>query len=118
MESLGADGVQLNSRVLMQLRERPLTEDRLVIASCHDKRELGQAVAIHADAALLSPVLDTPSHPGAKTLGWSGFSELVSQYGIPVYALGGMNPDSLRQARCQGAVGIAMITAFWDQYSH
>lgn len=116
VQDLGADGVQLNSRVLMQLNERPLAEDKLVIASCHDSRELHQAEAVNADAVLLSPVLDTPSHPGAITLGWKKFQQLAGQCAIPVYALGGMNPDSLQQARNHGAIGIAMITAFWDQY--
>ncbi|MBE9515724.1 MAG: Nudix family hydrolase [Proteobacteria bacterium] len=113
---LGADGVQLNSNALMQLTERPLDDGFMVIASCHDQAELKQAQAIHADAALLSPVLDTPSHPGADTLGWPVFSELATDASLPVYALGGMEPDSIEEAQSHGAIGIAMITAYWEQF--
>lgn len=113
---LGADGVQLSSHVLMQLNERPLAEDSVVIASCHNRAELNQAQYIKADAALLSPVLDTPSHPGAKTLGWQAFSELATEASIPVYALGGMEPGDVELAQSHGAAGIAMITAYWQQF--
>lgn len=114
--SLGADGLQVNSRRLMQLRRRPLAGEKLVFASCHDLEELHRAESIGVDAALLSPVLETPSHPGARILGWAGFSKLVAQTSIPVYALGGMRPESLQLARSHGATGIAMITAFWERY--
>lgn len=117
VRELGADGVQLSSKALMQLRERPLGEDLMVIASCHDRAELKQAQQLHADAALLSPVLDTPSHPGAKTLGWQTFSELATEAAIPVYALGGMEPKTVEEAQSYGAAGIAMITAYWDQFT-
>jgi 8-oxo-dGTP diphosphatase len=117
VDGLGADGVQLSSHMLMQLTERPVAEDFVVIASCHNRAELLQAQYINADAALLSPVLDTLSHPGAKTLGWQMFSELATEASIPVYALGGMEPGYLEQAQSYGATGIAMITAYWDQFT-
>ncbi|MDH5631947.1 MAG: Nudix family hydrolase [Gammaproteobacteria bacterium] len=114
---LDADGLQLSSKTLMAAMERPLPEDYYVFASCHNAAELTKAAQLGVDAALLSPVLDTPSHPGAPTLGWDRFSELAKQSDIPVFALGGMTPDMLNTAIEHGACGIAMITAYWSQFS-
>lgn len=115
--ALGLDGVHLNRHRLMAASERPLGPRALVGASCHDARELRQAVDIGVDYALLSPVLPTASHPGAATLGWPGFAELRRQVGIPVYALGGMEVDSLGPAQSHGAHGVAVLGALWDRGS-
>ncbi|MCG2634178.1 MAG: Nudix family hydrolase [Gammaproteobacteria bacterium] len=110
--ALGAAGVHLNRHQLMAANQRPLPANMLVGASCHNGLELRQARRIGADYALLSPVQRTGSHPGVEPLGWTGFSQLLAQAGLPVYALGGMQPADLQQARERGAVGIAGISCF------
>lgn len=107
-----AQGLHLSSRQLMQLTERP-QGDGWVGASCHSPSELAKAVSIRLDYALLSPVLPTSTHPQAEVLGWQRFSHWVAQVNLPVYALGGMRADLLREARQAGAQGIAAIGAFW-----
>ena len=59
-----------------------------------------------------SPVLETSTHPGAKTLGWVAFSELASLYAMPIYALGGLKKSHLNTAYYAGAQGICGISAF------
>lgn len=107
----GADGVHLSARRLMALAGRPALD--LVAASCHDARELARAVAIGADFAVLGPVQPTPSHPGAPTLGWERFGELVRDCPLPVYALGGLVRGDLETAWRHGAHGIAMMRGAW-----
>ncbi|TAM46850.1 MAG: Nudix family hydrolase [Gammaproteobacteria bacterium] len=114
VEGCGADGVHLNSHRLMALKERPLSQRFFVGASCHDARELAQAVAIGADLAVLGPVARTASHPQAAPLGWERFTELCRGERLPVYALGGMQPADLAAARQAGARGVAMIRGIWD----
>lgn len=113
----GADGVQLSSRRLMATPARPLASPYLVAASCHNHAELARAAALGADFSLLSPVLPTTSHPDTPTLGWKEFARLRLQSDIPVYALGGMQTQHLREARAQGAQGLAMIGGIWDAVS-
>jgi len=108
-----ADGVHLPSRYLGQLGRRPVPQDMLFGASCHDRRDLETAIGVGADFAVLGPVLPTSSHPGAATLGWGGFRELVADLPLPVYAIGGMTDAVLADAWHAGAQGIAAITAFW-----
>lgn len=110
-------GVHLPAAELMQLRERPLGPERWVAASCHDERELAQAVKIGVDFAVLGPVRKTASHPHSTPLGWSGFAPLCAQAPFPVYALGGLAADDVATARAAGAQGVAGISGFWSRGS-
>jgi 8-oxo-dGTP diphosphatase len=107
-----ADGIHLTTRQLMMIDRRP-TGIGLVGASCHTLDELQRAAQMELDYALLSPVAPTRSHPQTPALGWSCFAKWVDQVNIPVYALGGMQPGALKQAKLAGAQGIAGISAFW-----
>ena len=62
---------------------------------------------------LLSPVLPTKSHTDALPLGWQNFQQLVADYPLPVYALGGMQTQHLTTAWQHGAHGIAMQRGAW-----
>ncbi|MEY3747224.1 MAG: mutator MutT protein [Pseudomonadota bacterium] len=108
----GAHGVHLSAFQLMRLTQRPELE--WVAASCHDALELQQARLMELDFVTLSPVMPTRSHPGAQTLGWSGFNQLARDYPLPVFALGGMKCDDLAIARQHGAHGIAMQRGVWQ----
>lgn len=107
-----AHGLHLTTRQLITLDRRPIGDDALLIASCHDLEEIRIAAALGADLVTLSPVADTPSHPGAATLGWHGFERLVRYAPLPVLALGGVGPDDWSRARAAGAFGVAGIRAF------
>ena len=112
--ALGADGVHLSSARLLDAQIRPLPEDFLVGASCHNAAELFQAAAIDSDFVVLGPVEATASHPNATPLGWADFSTLCRLTPIPVYALGGMRPHQLSRAQRAGSHGLAMIRGFWE----
>jgi len=114
VRELGLAGVHLNASALMSYQERPLSSRYWVAASCHNKQELVQAQTLGADFVCLSPVLPTTSHPGAKSLGLTGFQELCRVTNLPVYALGGMKPADLMQVRHAGGQGIAGISTFWS----
>jgi 8-oxo-dGTP diphosphatase len=110
---LGADGVHLTSARLLALRERPLDSHYLIGASCHDWQELEHACAMNLDFAVVSPVRETASHPGAKALGFTGLRELTERADLPIYALGGMSETDLPRVFEHGAQGIAAIRGLW-----
>ncbi|MCH8976387.1 MAG: Nudix family hydrolase [Proteobacteria bacterium] len=112
-----AHGVHLNSRRLMQLNERPLDNNFLVAASCHNSRELEHACKIDVDFAVLSPVNRTISHQAAKPLGWDKFKSLVEPLLIPIYALGGMQAEDMEKSWSGGAQGISVLSGVWGQKS-
>ena len=106
------DGVHLTAARLMNLQTRPDCD--LVGASCHDERELAHAARLGVDFAVLGPVQGTASHPGACTLGWRRFAELVADYPLPVYAVGGLGRGDMHEAWRAGAHGIAAIRGAWE----
>ena len=110
----GADGVHLSSARLLQLNERPLGRDHWVAASCHHLKEIEHAGRIGVDFITVSPVYETSSHPDARPLGWEGFRKLADRTGMPVYALGGMQPAHIETAWRAGAQGLGMVSAIWD----
>ena len=106
-------GVQLRASQLTRLETRPLPAGQRVIASCHDAGELSRAVSLGADALLIGAIRATSSHPGQAALGWPAFERLRERCSLPMYAIGGLSPDDLAQARQHGAQGVAGIRAFW-----
>lgn len=105
--AVGAHGLHLSSTRLAQATERPSFE--WVAASCHDADDLARAAALNLDFALLSPVLPTASHPESEGIGWDAFARLIEHAPLPVFALGGMRPETLATARDHGAHGIALM---------
>lgn len=110
--ALGADGIHLTARALLEAKSRPVPESLLLGASCHNHHEIRQAGAIGADFITLSPVAATASHPHATPLGWARFAKLVAGSPVPVYALGGVRRSDLELARRHGAFGVAGIRGF------
>lgn len=110
---LGADGVHLTSGQLLQSEVRPNLA--LCGASCHDVLELARAEQLKMDFVVLGAVSATPGHPGAATLGWEGFGRLITDYSLPVFAIGGTRISDLAAAQSHGAHGVAMIRGAWPQ---
>jgi 8-oxo-dGTP diphosphatase len=99
---VGADGLHLPPpRAIAGL---------IVGCSCHDETELNRAVAAGVNYVTLSPVLASPGKSGP--LGWDRFAALAQLCPLPVFALGGLGPQDLAQARIHGAWGIAGIRGF------
>lgn len=108
---VGADGIQVLGRDLRRLSARPNV--RLVAVSCHNAADMADAARLGADFVLLSPVLATPTHPDRPGMGWPRFADMVRDYPLPVFALGGMKLDTLDTAVRHGAHGVAIHAAFW-----
>lgn len=102
-----------------QLAEPPAALARLLAAgrpcsaAVHNAGELQRAADLGLGSVLLGPVHATPTHPGQAGLGWAGFEALRARVpALPVYALGGLGPEDLAEARQYGAQGVAGIRGF------
>ena len=105
-------GFHANSQMLNLLTERPVSDQLLFSASCHNLRELRQAEKLAADFVTLSPIYPTVKYPMGQELGWEKFRELAGQVSLPVYALGGLSANDSDIAVESGAFGIAGTSAF------
>lgn len=70
---------------------------QLRLATAHCLREIASANRSHADAALLSPVFPTRSHPGAPAMGSVRFRLIAMRSAVPVIALGGLTASRVRR---------------------
>ncbi len=112
---VGADGLHLPEAMaahgpgLWRAWRRP---GWLVTAAAHSPAALFRAKAAGADAAVLSPVFTTASHPQAAALGAVLFASWCRRSPLPVYALGGLSAFGVRRLKDSGARGFAGISDF------
>jgi thiamine-phosphate diphosphorylase len=113
--ALHAAGVQLGAGSLPVSAARQLDAVWWIGKSVHDLAEAEAARAEAADYLLVGPVYATASHPnrappplGLEMLG------RISELGLPVIAIGGIDPDRARHVKAAGAYGAAAIRALWD----
>ena len=84
-----------------------------IAASCHDVIDLRHAEARGCDFAVLGPLRHTASHPGQPGIGWEAFALLREQVSLPIYAIGGLSPSDIVDARAHGGQGVAAIRGLW-----
>ena len=100
----GIAGLHSEAAQLRRLQARP--DVGLWIPVCHDAADVQRAVALGADAVVLSQVLGGDGAAATGPLGWEGLARLAAVTPIGIYAAGGMNPALLAEARGAGAIGI------------
>lgn len=111
---IGADGLHVPEWQLARLPKRIFAKPGfLITAATHSKTALLRAER-HGlvDAALLSPVFATKSHPNAKPLGATRFSGLARAAKLPVLALGGVKMADFRRLQCAGASGFCLLSSW------
>ncbi len=113
-EACGAGGLHLPERtaaaadaIRIRLRWRGI----LTVAA-HGPRAIARAHLIKADAALVSPVFATPSHPGQPGVGPLRFLTWSRDARVPVYGLGGITAANAGRLRDGNVVGLAGIGGF------
>ncbi len=106
---LTADGFHLPQHLLESPRDWRGEWPGRLTAAVHSQEAVDLAAQRGCDAAFLSPVFPTPSHPGAEHLGVAGFSAITRTTTLPLYALGGVTAETALQLKDSGAVGLAAI---------
>src|SRR5690606_15747429 len=61
----------------LDIQNAPSRKRSFIGLSAHTAEELGLAKLLGADFVVLGHVLDTPSHPGRKGVGWERFAQLA-----------------------------------------
>ena len=79
-----------------------------LILAVHGRAGLARGRRLRADAALISPLFATASHPGARPLAPHAWAWLARRAGRPAVALGGVAAATARRVPPQAA-GLAAI---------
>jgi len=106
----GADGVHLGYRSLEVDEVRPIVGEQIAIGLSTHAADEPDAWS-GADYRFYGPVFETPSKRGLLApVGPDGLTRSAGGHTIPVWALGGVNPENLPLLVDCGARGVAMLS--------
>jgi thiamine monophosphate synthase len=118
---LGLGGLHLTSGVLLNYSglDKLIGDNRDLIwsGSCHDDKEISIANSLELNFIVISPILPSTSCPSDSYLGWEKFGSLVKSSSVPVYGLGGLNINHLKEVELAGGQGVAAIQSFWKLHN-
>lgn len=111
--SVEADGVHLGQNGIPAYAIRKIVQDKLMIGvSTHNMDEAIEAEKNGADFITLGPIYETPSKlKYGKPIGVDAIGKVKSKVSIPVFAIGGVKLDKVKEAMEAGADGVALISA-------
>jgi thiamine-phosphate pyrophosphorylase len=111
--AVGADGVHLGRTSLPIPTARALLgAQRLIGASTHSLEEAQEAERKGADFVVFGPVYFTASKASyGAPQGVTALKKTVEKTSVPVYAIGGLKPANILEAKQTGIRGVALISA-------
>ncbi len=111
--AVDADGVHLGQRSFSATDARRLVgKERLIGVSTHNIEEALKAERDGADFVTFGPVYHTPSKAAyGEPVGLEPLERVVKLLKIPVFAIGGIKKDNIREVLNAGAGGVALISA-------
>ena len=113
--SVGARGIQLASHSLRMPEARIVAPDVPAGISIHSVDEARAAESEGAAWCVAGTVFETPSHEGRAPARIQFIQQVIAAVGIPVIAIGGIQPADIRALKAVGAHGVATIRgAGWD----
>ena len=111
--AVDANGVQLGKASLPIETARALLGPRKLLgASTHSLEEAQEAERNGADFVVFGPIYFTPSKaPYGAPQGLAALKKIVEKISLPIYAIGGIKPENIADARRTGVQGVALISA-------
>lgn len=111
-----AGGVHLRTSSLPPaVARRLLRPQQLIGVSTHSLEEIKAAESEGADFVVLGPIYDTLSkRKYGDPLGLNILEEACRISHIPIYAIGGITPQRVREIRETGAYGVAVISSIFQ----
>ena len=116
---VGAHGVHIPESMAKnstRVWQRWFKPNWLITASAHSPKALFRARQLGADAALLSPVFSTISHPDSKPIGIIRFSSWSRKSNLAIFALGGVTHNNIQRLKNSKIQGLAGISTFISKY--
>jgi len=111
--SVDADGVHIGQKSIPAHAVRKIVQEKLIIGvSTHSLDEALEAERDGADFITLGPIYETISKlKYGKPIGVDTLKRVKSKLSMPVFGIGGIKLDKVREVKETGADGIALISA-------
>jgi len=111
--SCGADGVHLRADSIPAAQARTLAPEGFLIGRSVHGLDEARLAAAHVDYLIAGTAFSTASKPDQREwLGEAGLRAISEAVAVPVWAIGGVTPDTLAVVQASGASGIAAIGLF------
>ena len=112
--AVDADGVHLGQTSIPPYAVRRLAASLIVGVSTHNIKEAIRAEVDGADFITYGPIWPTPSKAKyGKPLGIEAIAEVVDKVSIPVFGIGGVSMDNIKELVDNGAAGGSMISSIF-----
>ncbi len=102
-ENINADGIHFPEYMIKTnkvdwkfIRKIKLKKNLLITVAAHNLKLLKKAEFLDVDAAFLSPIFKSKSHPRKRNLGIYKFKKIIKETNLPIYALGGINIKNIK----------------------
>jgi thiamine-phosphate pyrophosphorylase len=111
-----ADGVHLGQTDLPVLLARKVVGHSMVIGvSTHNPEQVRMAATDGADYLGFGPIFNTGTKSNADpVVGIEGMCDVRKLTTLPIFAIGGITPESVPALRAAGATGVAVASAILD----
>ena len=111
--AVDADGVHIGQKSIPAHAVKKIVQDKLIIGvSTHNLNEALEAERSGADFITLGPIYETPSKlKYGKPIGVDTLKKVKLEVSLPVFGIGGIKLDKVREIMETGADGIALISA-------
>ena len=109
---VGAAGVHLPESAASVTEVKVQADNGLSVGcSVHSLAAAERRAAEGADFVTYSPIYPTTSKPGyGPAVGIDGLAKVVENVRLPVFALGGITPDRVRECLAAGVFGVAVMS--------
>ncbi len=102
---LGAEGVHLPLPVLRQMSKAEKEKFVYLGASCHSAQEAMEAEKLGCTYITAGHIFDTDCKKGLPGRGLEFLRGVCAESSLPVYAIGGISPETIGKVRQAGAAG-------------
>ncbi|MBE9117481.1 thiamine phosphate synthase [Lusitaniella coriacea LEGE 07157] len=113
--AVDADGVHLGQQdVPIAFARDALGSQRLIGRSTTNRDEMERAIAEGADYIGVGPVYETPTKAGKPAAGLDYVRQAATRASIPWFAIGGIDPQNVRDVLAVGAERIAVVRGIME----
>jgi len=108
---LHAEAIHLPLHILRSMTPEEKTQFRIMGASCHSAEEAVEAQTLGCTYITAGHVFETDCKKGLPGRGSSFLQDVCGAVHIPVYGIGGINAENIRQVRAAGASGACLMSS-------
>lgn len=107
---LGADRLHMPLPLLRKMPEKKLAGFSVLGASCHSVQDAVEAERLGCTYITAGHVFDTDCKKGLPGRGLEFLKDVCGSVSIPVYAIGGVEPENIGAVRRSGAAGACVMS--------